>query len=333
MRVGRRITSCKTVDIMKPSKNVKNQVFIGHLTKDDIVYKDGHTRFNSIGGATLYCSGGAYLWGGNASIVSVIGTSYDYECLRSLAREKNLNIDGVHKIDGHGLDIWVLYDDNDDQYYITKYYSGGFDEIVPTYDMIPEGLLNDDLIFHITPMPLSAQADIVRYLSNHKCMVTLDPHQISCGNAYMKEWDDILPKLHIFFPSELQFRLLSGTTNPSANLKSIAKFADFYKVEILVLKAAEKGAYLYLKKSKALYHIPSAAKNIVDCTGAGDAFAGGYTYSYIHDLDPLKALYYASVSASFAMESYTAADLFSIDKQSAIQRLNGFEDKIEKVLY
>ena len=317
---------------MKSSKNMKNQVFIGHLTRDGIVYKDGHTHFNSIGGATLYCSGGACLWGGYASIVSVIGTSYDYKCLLSLSKERNLNIDGVCKIDSHGLDIWVLYDDNDDQYYITKYYSGGFDEIVPTYDMISKELLNDDYIFHIAPMPLTAQAGIVRHLSEHKCMVTLDPHQISCGDAYMQEWEDILPKLHVFFPSELQFRLLSGTTNPTANLESIARFADFYKVEILVLKAAEEGAYLYLRNMKTLYHIPSAARNIIDCTGAGDAFAGGFTYSYIHDLDPLKALYYASVSASFAMESYTATDLFSVNKHSAIQRLNAFGGKIKKVL-
>lgn len=318
---------------MKLMKNMKNQVFIGHLTKDDIVYKDGRTRFNSTGGATLYSSGGACLWGGNASIISTIGTSYDYDRLISLAREKSLNIDGVHKIDGHGLDIWVLYDDNDDQYFITKYYSGEFDEVVPTYDMIPEDLLNDDHIFHITGMPLAAQADIVRHLSSYKCMITLDPHQISCGEAYLKEWEDILPRLTVFFPSELQFRLLSGTKNPTANLESVVEFAEFYKIEILVLKAAEKGAYLYLRDTKALYHIPSAAENIVDCTGAGDAFAGGFTYSYIHDLDPLKALYYASISASFAMESYTATDLFYIDKQSAIQRMDAFRDKIERVLY
>ncbi|MCL2355264.1 MAG: PfkB family carbohydrate kinase, partial [Oscillospiraceae bacterium] len=163
------------------------------------------------------------------------------------------------------------------------------------------------------------------------CIVTLDPHHISCEEAYLKEWEDILPRLHVFFPSELEFKLLSGTRKPTDHLEVIVKFAEFYKVEVLVLKAAENGAYLYLRDTKALYHIPTAAREVIDCTGAGDAFAGGFNYSYFHDLDPIKALRYASISASFAMESYAAMDLFYKYKQDAIQRLNGFGSKIERI--
>ena len=110
--MGRRINFGQAVDTLRTKNINKSQVFIGHLTKDDIVYKDGRTYFNSIGGATLYCSGGACLWGGYARIISVIGTSYNYSLLQDLSRRNNLNIDGVHRINSHGLDIWVLYDDN-----------------------------------------------------------------------------------------------------------------------------------------------------------------------------------------------------------------------------
>lgn len=149
----------------------KEQIFIGHLTKDDIVFKDGSTSFNNLGGAALYASAGSCLWKGNSSIISVIGKSYDYNKLIDISKRSNLDIDNIKKLNEHGLDIWVLYDKNDEHYFVNKYYSNNFDDFVPNSSMIPKQKLVPENIFHITSIPIEVQNELVNFLKYNNCTI------------------------------------------------------------------------------------------------------------------------------------------------------------------
>ena len=311
---------------------VRKIVFIGHLTTDNIVFNTGKTSFKSPGGATLYCAGGAALYGRGTCIISAIGTSYNYGRLREAAKQANLDIQRIKKLDNHGLDIWILYDDNNEHYCIPKYYSGTFEEIVPTCDMITEDLLQGDHIFHITPMPIKVQSSIARYLISNNCIVTLDPPLLSPNDEGFQEWIEILPNLHAFFPSEIEFKALGGGCSPHKNPNAIIEFAEHYGVNVLALKLAENGSYLYKKATKELYYAPTACRRIIDCTGAGDAFAGGFIHGYTSINDPIEALGYASVAASFAAESHSAIELLYKNKSQAQQRLYEFSGKVKRLM-
>lgn len=306
------------------------QIFLGHLTMDDIIYCDGTTYMGVLGGAALYAAVGASVWGGETYIVSKIGQSYNYAELCRIALDRNINIDNIKFVDSHGLDIWVLYDKNNDHYFIPKYYSGKFDEIIPTFDMIPDYLLNRKNIFHISPMPICCQKELITYLRKKGCSITVDPHQESCKYGELGEWEYIFKSIDVFFPSEIEFRLLSGD-NMWLDWKCIAQFSRFYKIPILVLKMAEKGACMYLLERDEMYYIPAIRKQVTDCTGAGDAFAGGFIYSYIQDLNPVKALLYATVSAAKVMGNLKVNNLIGERKASEDFLLSGCRKSIQRI--
>ena len=310
---------------------MNKQIFLGHLTMDDIIYSNGETHMGALGGATLYSAAGSCIWGDESYIISVVGNSYNYEKLRDISSKSKINIDYIHRVENHGIDIWVLYDKNNDHYFIPKYYSGSFDEIVPTCSMIPENFLDIQNIFHIAPMPIKKQKDLVTYLKSHNCIVTLDPHQESCGLELLLEWEYIFESINIFFPSELEFRLLSGV-DPRLHLNEITRFARFYKIQTIVLKMADKGAYMYLLDSNELYHVPSIANKIVNYTGAGDAFAGGFVYSYIRNMDPVKSLGFATVSAAVVMESISLQEVLGKGGNLLDNRLEECLKSINRVL-
>lgn len=298
----------------------KKLVSIGHLTKDDIVFSTGKTSFNSLGGACLYSAGGAAIFGGNPTIISVVGNSYNYEALTDIAQYANIDITRVKRINEHGIDIWVLYDNRGQHYFIPKYYSGAFDEVVPTCEMITDDLLNKMNFFHVTPMPINVQRDIVRYLVEKNCLVTLDPPMVSRQDTSFAEWASMLQQLEVFFPSEIEFESLGGRLGNSLE-SEITEFSNYYGVKTLVLKVAEKGAYLYLREKEELYHIHTACKNVLDCTGAGDAFAGGFLYKYMCHSDPVESLKYATVAAAVAVESATVIDFVHKGKSQVEARL------------
>jgi sugar/nucleoside kinase (ribokinase family) len=94
----------------------------------------------------------------------------------------------------------------------------------------------------------------------------------------------------------------------------------------LVIKQAEKGASAYRKDAR--FHVPAiSGLKVVDPTGAGDSFAGGfvghlaqtgdYTFENIK-----KALYFGCSTASFNLEGFGLEDLKLATYEKVIERFN-----------
>ena len=71
-------------------------------------------------------------------------------------------------------------------------------------------------------------------------------------------------------------------------------------VDVSIITLAERGAIV--ATTDDIYEIPPLTKNAVDCTGAGDAFAAGFLFSYVREKDTRKAGMFASATASSLIE-------------------------------
>ena len=81
---------------------------------------------------------------------------------------------------------------------------------------------------------------------------------------------------------------LTGLTDPQAML-------DFYLrlgPKVVVLKMGEQGAYLATPQQRV--HIPPRAVQVVDATGAGDAFCGSFLARILAGDTPEQAARYAN---------------------------------------
>ena len=130
--------------------------------------------------------------------------------------------------------------------------------------------------------------------------ITLDP---SPGTLTPTFWDDLpvlLTGLTAFLPAEDELR--SFFYGRSADLWEMADALAAYNCEFVVIKCGERGQYLYDSASHSRWEIPAYPARLVDLTGAGDAFCGGFLAGYRRTFDPLQAVLYGNISASLTIE-------------------------------
>lgn len=75
-----------------------------------------------------------------------------------------------------------------------------------------------------------------------------------------------------------------------------------YGCEIIVIKRGEGGQMLYDAAARTRWEVTAYPSRMVDPTGAGDAFCGGFLSGYRRTYDPLEAMLYGNISASLVVE-------------------------------
>src|SRR5262245_16925800 len=82
-------------------------VFLGNLIVDDMVFTDGRTRFGQAGGAMLYATLGASVWGVTVAVVAPVGSDYPRETLEAL-KARGVDLSGLRPLGRPGLRHWLL---------------------------------------------------------------------------------------------------------------------------------------------------------------------------------------------------------------------------------
>src|SRR5690606_38280027 len=116
-------------------------------------------------------------------------------------------------------------------------------------------------------------------------------------------WDDVsalITGLTAFLPSEEELRSLFH--GRSSDLWEMAEALAAFGCEIIVIKRGERGQLLYDAQSRTRWEIPSYPSRMVNPTGAGDAFCGGFLAGYRRTYDPLQAVLHGNISASLTVE-------------------------------
>jgi len=149
-------------------------------------------------------------------------------------------------------------------------------------------------------------------------------------NYWIKTKKDALIKLlkmvDIYVANDQEARDLSGETN----LIKAAKCLHSYGPRIVLIKKGEHGVILY--NNKFIFSLPAyPTDNVVDPTGAGDTFAGGFMgylakSKRINELNLKNAIAYGTVAASFNVEGFgveRTARLAIKDVQARLKHFKG----------
>jgi sugar/nucleoside kinase (ribokinase family) len=159
--------------------------------------------------------------------------------------------------------------------------------------------------------------------------VTLDPSPGYMNPAYWSEVPALLTGLSAFLPSEDEARSLFH--GRSENLWEMAEALTTYGCELVVLKCGERGQLLYDSATHRRWEIPPYPARLVDPTGAGDAFCGGFLAGYRKSFDPVEAVLYGNISASLVVEGI--GPFFALDALPGLPqaRLEALRQSVRKV--
>jgi sugar/nucleoside kinase (ribokinase family) len=288
-------------------------VCLGNLVVDDVVFLDGATRLGEPGGAMLYSALGAVLWETEVAVVAPLGDDYPARALHAL-EHRGVDLAGLRPLGRPGLRAWLLYEPLARRI-VHRLGSANHVEASPAPGDV-EGRYAAARAFHLSPAPLVCQRPLLESLAARPgALLSLDPHD-PVREESLERWRGALALLDVFFVSEEELQLDGVADDPRGALARLAGG----RLRYALLKRGAAGGLLYDARTRETRAWAARAAGVVDPTGAGDAFAGGFLSGLLAGEEVAGALERGVVSASFALEAWGAAGLIAATPAEARRR-------------
>lgn len=277
-------------------------LIVGSIGLDDI-----ETPFDKVtkalGGSTTYIALAASYFSGPVSIVGIVGDDFPKEHIKML-EDHNVDLEGLQIVNGAKTFRYGCryhYDLNvRDSLFTELNVFEKFNPIIPGKDRKSSFVI----LGNIAPQ---LQISVLNQLENPKFIVC-DTMNFWIERS-KEELQKVLERVNVLIINDSEARLLSQEPNLIKAAHIISKMGPEY----LIIKKGEHGALLF--GDNTIFAAPAyPMENIFDPTGAGDAFAGGFTgYLQKHrdfSFDNLKrAVVYGSIMASFCVEKFSTKGL------------------------
>ncbi len=321
-------------------------VCCGGLRVDYVITAEGKVHLREMGGNALYAAAGARVWSDSVGILARIGENYPAGWLDALAQQ-GLDVRGVRVVPGR-QDMRTFYAYVDPRTRLDTEPAVHFARVgVPLPDELgdyvhstpgqddpeqyePLAVRPEDWraehdgarALHLSPISIRTQGHLpARARESGVGQVTADP-----GERYMvpRLWmqiEALLEHLDVFMPSEQEVRSLFSEIDL---WDAAAKLAQ-HGPPVVVVKVGDHGALVYERDWGRRTHIPAYPARVVDTTGAGDSFCGGFMVGLSETQDPVRAAQCGTVSASFTIEDYGAQRILRADRGEAKARLLDLE--------
>ncbi|MCS7096493.1 MAG: PfkB family carbohydrate kinase [Candidatus Bathyarchaeota archaeon] len=289
-------------------------VVIGHFSIDSITLPSVKKPYVILGGSAAYVSLSAKSLGVNVAVISKVGDDFPKAYLWWLSRE-GVDLSGVIR----SREAWT-----------TKFelkYSEDFSERNLRLISRAPPITMEDLpktvrakAIHVAPIANEISYEVIEGVRRSAEILSLDPQGLirvfdDNGNVSYRALEkmETLSLVDIYKSTYEEIKALTG----EVNLKNAIRIIHDHGVKTVIVTLGNKGAALSVEG--AICNIPAyKPPKVVDPTGAGDAFIGGFLAEYLRGSDMLWCACVGSAIASTAVESI--GPTFSSSKSEIYQR-------------
>jgi ribokinase len=276
---------------------IAGEVYVDHIfTNFDHVPLPGEEVFaeqyrREAGGGTVNTACALARLGHHTSLFGVFGKDEE-AWLRS-----RLNSFGVHAEDARSSELpnalTVSMSTRSDRSFLSY---AGANRALEAYVALPEtiaALSKSQHIHFAMPLELELAKLLLPALRSAGCTFSIDP-------GWRKDWFlnpdslDVLRMVDLFFPNEGEGQLLTGSKDPEQVLRVCAAMG----LEHTVIKLGPRGAITLRQNHFYKMHPPDV--EVVDTTGAGDAFDAGFIDAWLSGADIEEQLRRACICGSLS---------------------------------
>ncbi len=290
-------------------------VTLSNLIIDDIVLPDGRSFMNTLGGAGTHTLVGMRPWSDALGFVAYCGDDLDPQH-RSFLEAMGVDLRGVMlRIGQRTPRAWQLFEHDERRIEVFRTSLADFDRLKPQFDELPDDYLQARG-FHIqwgTPAELAQLITQLRTV-NRTVQIICEPALAHLSGA-LDANRPVLSQVDVFSPDRDEARALTGTDD-------IGAIFDCLLGAGARIVALRMGAYGSLVGTAAgeYYRVPAVPPSaLVDVTGAGNAYCGGFIAGLGRNDEPGLAAARAAASASFAIEQFGVAH-FDDEKLAEAER-------------
>ena len=291
---------------------------VGSVAYDSVQTPAGR-RDRALGGSAVYFSlAASYLT--EVSLVGVVGEDFDDGDVE-LLEAHDIDLSGLERVKGrtfHWSGVYSTEDVNQRDTLDTQL--NVFAEFSP---YLSEAHRSADIVFLANIDPV-LQLDVLEQLDASPKFAALDSMDFWIDGSRV-DLERVASKVDVLFLDEGEARALSG----EFNLVRAARTIQEYGPRIVVIKRGEHGVLMIDRDD--VFNAPAyPLERVVDPTGAGDSFAGGFmgTVAATGDTssDGLRrAAIVGSVMGSFTVEDFSMERLESITASDVTRRFTEFQ--------
>jgi sugar/nucleoside kinase (ribokinase family) len=295
---------------------------VGSVAFDTVKTPFG-ARERMIGGAGTYIGWSASMLGVQTGLVSVVGEDFPQDELNRMQKAGML-VEGIERKMGEKSFFWsgsYHMDMNGRDTLATELnVLANFNPVIPEEWKLAKWLM----LGNIDP---TLQASVLDQLEERPQLVVLDTMNFWMDIA-MEPLKAVIARVDVLTINDEEARQLSGERSLMKAARCILDMGPRY----LIIKKGEHGALLFHHGAEGLDYFFCPAlplEDVVDPTGAGDSFAGGFIGHLAAlgqtDFEAMKeAVVVGSALASFTCEAFGAEGISSVDSGTLNARLAQF---------
>lgn len=302
-------------------------IMVGQITIDDLVLMDAPVKPDNMGGDAIYGLSGIHMWNRDrVGLVMRKGTDFDLEELRKLTNNR-VDFTGVRNVDTPNLRTFELFDRYGTRYFIMQKWGGDNKDLSPEgIDDYPERYRGNARAICVAPIPFPWCRSFLSELPKTDEILLVDPHYDAVYGENRSGWDDLFPKIDIWAPSENELMDYFGIGQKD----DVRDYIPYMKEitdkgpSVCVLKLGARGAMAYEKGTGKTWHVPAYPSHVVDVTGCGDTFCGGFISGYMQNRNVFEALAHGVIAASFCIDHYDSRSNYLVTEEEVRERLRDF---------
>lgn len=290
---------------------------VGSIALDDIETHHGKVA-DSPGGSTLFFSAAASFFA-PVNIVGVVGEDFDFSHIEFL-KDKNVDFKGLKVEKGKTFRWGGRYHQDVNQRDTLYTHLNVFETFRP---VIPKSYKNSEFVFLANIDP-DLQLQVLSSIPS-PILTVLDTMNFWIDGK-RKELEEVIGQVDVMILNDQEILQLTGAHNVHQGARILLEQGP----KVLVIKKGENGALMMTADD--YFSVPAyPVENVIDPTGAGDSFAGGFlgylaTCSKLNNDNYRKAVAYGSTIASFNVESFSFHRLKEISRPDIEQRMERFRD-------
>jgi sugar/nucleoside kinase (ribokinase family) len=267
------------------------------LIIDDIVFPDGQTAMGVLGGGGPQTAFGMRLWADRVGLVSGVGADLPAAALDWLGASV-IDTGGLRFTDWPTLRAWQVLEEDGRRTQLWRIPGPAIGaQLGRSLERLPPSY-RSARGFHLGVHPEEPGLDFIASLRDLEAIVSVEPFRIPERSLTDRELRALLSAGQIFSPNRREAEALVGPGDPLDQIERLAQAG----AEIVALRQGSMGATVHRVDTGETWQIPAVNVPVVDPTGAGNAFCGGFLAGWLQTGELRRAGLCGAVAASFLVE-------------------------------